>query len=76
MYDSLLRHSPGGKLIPGIAEKWQMSADGLSWTFYLRKGVQFHNGDPLTAQDVKFSFDRVADPQTKSPFRGFLLGAT
>ncbi len=72
MYDSLLKHSSDGKLIPGIAEKWEMSADGLSWTFYVRKGVKFHNGDPLSAKDVKFSLERFLNPAAKSPFTGTL----
>ncbi len=46
-----------------LAEKWEASEDGLTWTFLLRKGIQFHNGEPLTAQDVKFTFDRLRDPE-------------
>jgi len=46
-----------------LAEKWDVSADGLTWTFNLRQGVQFHNGELLTANDVKFTFDRLRDPE-------------
>jgi peptide/nickel transport system substrate-binding protein len=46
-----------------LAERWSVSADGLSWTFSLRKGVKFHNGQELTAKDVKFTFDRLRDPK-------------
>lgn len=46
-----------GQVKPGLAERWEIAPDGLSWTFYLRKGVKFHNGDDLTAKDVKFSLD-------------------
>lgn len=46
-----------------LAEKWTASEDGLTWTFTLRQGVQFHNGEPLTAQDVKATFDRLRDEQ-------------
>src|SRR5204862_6013529 len=44
-----------GGIGPGIAERWERSADGKVWTFYLRKGLKFHNGDPVTGHDVKFS---------------------
>jgi len=58
MWDALLEIGPNGEIAPGIAESWEMSADGLSWTFRIRDGVTFHNGEPLTADDVKFSLDR------------------
>jgi len=45
-----------------LAEKWSVSDDGLTWTFQVRKGVQFNNGEPLTAKDVKSTFDRLRDP--------------
>ena len=45
-----------------LAEKWETSADGLTWTFTLRQGVKFNNGQDLTANDVKFTFDRLRDP--------------
>jgi peptide/nickel transport system substrate-binding protein len=45
-------------MAPSLAESWSSSKDGLSYTFVLRRGVRFHNGQPLTAEDVKFSFDR------------------
>jgi peptide/nickel transport system substrate-binding protein len=47
-----------GGIGPGVAERWELSADGRNWTFYLRKGLKFHNGDPVTAHDVKFSLER------------------
>jgi peptide/nickel transport system substrate-binding protein len=46
----------------GLSEKWEVSEDGLTWTFTLRKGVKFHNGEEMTAEDVKFTFDRLRDP--------------
>jgi peptide/nickel transport system substrate-binding protein len=49
-------------VVPGLAESWQTSPDGLTWTFRLRRGVRFHDGTPLDAQAVKFTFDRVIDP--------------
>ena len=45
-----------------LAHKWEVSDDGLTWTFHLRKGVQFHNGEKFTSKDVKFTFDRLRDP--------------
>lgn len=49
-------------LIPLLAESWEQSEDGLTWTFHLREGVQFSNGRELTADDVKWTFDRLLDP--------------
>ena len=50
------------EVVPGLAESWTTSADGLAWTFKLRRGVRFHDGTPLDAAAVKFTFDRVIDP--------------
>src|SRR2546428_5495334 len=49
---------PGNAMAPSLAESWSASPDGLTYEFVLRQGVRFHNGDPLTADDVKFSFER------------------
>jgi peptide/nickel transport system substrate-binding protein len=65
MYDSLVGFDlDKGGVGPGVAERWQLSDDGLAWTFYLRPGQQFHNGDPLTANDVKFSLERQMAPNS------------
>ncbi len=63
-YDSLVGSTPEGGLSPelGVAHKWEMSPDGLTWTFYLRKGVKFHDGSELTAKDVKFSIEQLRLP--------------
>jgi peptide/nickel transport system substrate-binding protein len=58
LHDSVVRPLPGGKTGPGLAEAWSESADGRTYEFRLRSGLKFHNGDPLTSEDVKFSFDR------------------
>ena len=74
VYESLLRHPPGEinieKIEPSLALRWEVAADKLTWTFYLRKGVQWHeNYGEFTAEDVKFSMDRLLDPEVGSPFR-------
>jgi peptide/nickel transport system substrate-binding protein len=58
LHDALVKPMPGNALAPSLAESWTASKDGLSYEFVLRKGVKFHNGDPVTAEDVKFSFER------------------
>jgi len=65
MYDTLLRYNPldgGLTIIPDLAYTWEMSSDGLTYTFHLRDGVKFHDGAPLTADDVKSSFDHIIFP--------------
>jgi peptide/nickel transport system substrate-binding protein len=58
MHDALVKPMPGNPQAPSLAESWSESADGLTYEFKLRKGVTFHNGDPFTAEDVKFSLER------------------
>ena len=69
LYDGLVLHDFQMKIRPALAEKWETSADGLTWTFHLRKNVKFHCGAPLTAQDVKEHFDRWIDPKESVPTR-------
>ena len=57
LHDALVKLMPGG-MTPSLAESWTMSPDGLAYDFVLRNGVKFHNGEPVTAEDVKFSFER------------------
>ena len=59
LYDSLVFPTSSGTLQPDLATSWQVSSDGLTYTFNLRQGVTFHNGDPLTASDVIFSMNRL-----------------
>jgi peptide/nickel transport system substrate-binding protein len=49
---------PGQPMAPSLAESWTVSRDSLAYEFVLRKGVKFHSGEPVTAEDVKFSFER------------------
>jgi peptide/nickel transport system substrate-binding protein len=58
MHDALVKPMPGNPQAPSLAESWTVSKDGLAYDFVLRKGVKFHNGDPVTAEDVKFSLER------------------
>jgi peptide/nickel transport system substrate-binding protein len=58
LHDSVVRAAYGTKIGPGLAESWSESPDGLVYEFRLRRNAKFHNGDPVTADDVKFSFDR------------------
>jgi peptide/nickel transport system substrate-binding protein len=81
LHDAMVKPMPGKSMAPSLAESWSMSADGLVYEFVLRKGVRFHTGDPVTAEDVKFTFeryrgisakmlkDRVAAVETPDPGR-------
>lgn len=62
-----------GRMIyrPDLAERWEISEDGLTYTFYLRKNVKWHDGVPFTSADVKFTFDLYLDPELALPQRGF-----
>ena len=64
VYSTLMLLDPDAKPIPGLAASYEVSEDGLEYVFQLREGVTFHNGDPLTAEDVKFSFDRLREPES------------
>jgi peptide/nickel transport system substrate-binding protein len=65
LHDALVKPLPGGAQTPCLAESWSASADGLVYEFVLRRGVLFHNGDPVTAEDVKFSFERYRGAGSK-----------
>src|SRR5262245_22994323 len=58
LHDALVKAMPGNPLAPSLAESWSASPDGLAYEFALRRGAKFHNGDPVTAEDVKFSLER------------------
>src|SRR5712691_9352728 len=62
VHDALVRPLPGSRMGAALAQSWSQSADGLSYEFVLRKDVKFQNGDSVTAEDVKFSFERTAAP--------------
>src|SRR5437763_2719131 len=81
LHDALVKPMPGGINTPSLAESWSLAKDNVTSEFVLRKGVKFHNGEPVTAEDVKFSFERyrgvftaafkerVAAVETPSPTR-------
>jgi peptide/nickel transport system substrate-binding protein len=66
IYDGLTRINPDLTVGPGLAEGWDIAEDGTSYMFVLREGVTFHDGTPLKASDVKFTFERLVDPATAS----------
>ena len=72
LFDGLMDYVPGTTTLrPGLAESYDISEDGMTYTFHLRPGVKFHNGREMTAEDVKYSLDRVTNPATQSPGAGF-----
>ena len=65
IHDALVRPYPGQKMGPSLAESWQESEDGKTYEFKLRPGLKFHNNDPVTTEDVKFSFERYRGAAAK-----------
>jgi peptide/nickel transport system substrate-binding protein len=65
VHDALVKPLPGNAMAPSLAESWKASPDGLTYTFSLRRGVKFHNGEPVTAEDVTFSFGRYKGTASK-----------
>ena len=66
IYETLLEYDDKGNLTPWLAESWDMSSDGLTWTFNLRKGVKWTNGDEMTSDDVKLSIERYTSDASQS----------
>ncbi len=67
IFDGLVQFDADLNVLPALAQSWEGSRDGLTWTFRLREGVKFHNGRLLTPQDIVYSFSRLLDPKVKSP---------
>ncbi len=70
MYENIVRFDEKLKIQPGLATKWEQAKDGMSWTFFVRKGVKFHDGTPFNAEAVKVFFERMIGPE--KPSRGGL----
>jgi peptide/nickel transport system substrate-binding protein len=65
VHDALVKPMPGNPMAPSLAESWSVSKDGLAYEFVLRQSARFHNGEPVTAEDVKFSFERYRGAASK-----------
>ena len=72
LYEGLTSESPGGEIVPGVAEDWVVSPDGRSYTFRLRPDARWSNGDPVTADDFVAGLRRAVDPSTGAPEAGLL----
>src|SRR5688572_32854375 len=70
LYEGLVAEDGAGRLIPGTAESWALSDDGRTWTFRLRDGLRWSNGEPLDAMQIVASFRRAFAPATATPFAG------
>ncbi len=74
VFEGLVRWDENNELKPDLADKWEVTNGGTTYTFHLKKGVKFHNGRLMTAEDVQFSFDRACDPELSSPTAANYLG--
>ena len=70
LFEGLVAEDGAGRLIPGMAQRWEASADGRTWTFHLRPGLRWSNGEALDAGQVVASFRRAFEPMTAAPFAG------
>ena len=70
LYEHLIGIDEEGNFVPELAESWTVSEDGLVWTFDIREGIKFHNGDDLTSADIKFSIERIMTEGSMSPWIG------
>ncbi len=66
LFEGLVKFDRHGKIVPALATSWEVSEDGRAYTFHLEKGVKFHNGQPFTAADVKYTLDLARDPENKT----------
>jgi len=72
LYEGLVAQDSQGKAIPGAAKAWEISADGLNYTFHMRENAKWSNGDPVTAGDFEFSFKRLMNPETAAGYASIL----
>ena len=68
LFEGLTSFDQSNKIIPGLAQSWEISPDAKTYTFHLRPGLKFSDGSPITAQDVVFTWQRLVDPKTASPY--------
>ena len=73
-FENLLKMDKDGKVVPGLAEKYEVSDDQLTWTFYLRDGLKWSDGSDLTAGDFVYSWQRLVDPNVAAPYAQTVLG--
>src|SRR5215217_129129 len=66
VFDPLVWQAPDLSFVPGLAESWEVAPDGKAYTFHLRQDAKFHDGTPVNAEAVKFSWERIMNPETKS----------
>ena len=75
VYDTLVFRAPAGGFVPGLAQRWEISTDGLQYTFFLRHDVHFQDGTPFNAQAVKVNLERILDPANQSQQARFMIDA-
>lgn len=63
LYDTLVEYNPDMSIKPGVAESWEVADDGITWTFHIREGIKFQNGNDLTASDVVYSIERIMNDE-------------
>lgn len=73
LYEGLVAPSAKAEVVPGVAESWEISEDGLTYTFKLRTDAKWSNGDPVTAGDFVFAYQRIQDPKTAAPYANMLF---
>lgn len=76
IYSGLMRKNPDGTLFPDLAEKYEISKDGLTYTFTLRDKIYFHDDKPITVDDIIFTINKIKDPTIKSPEKGNWSGVS
>ncbi len=74
LFDNLLRTDKDGKVVPSLAQKYEVSDDGLTWTFHLRDGLKWSDGSDFTANDFVYSWQRMVDPDVAAPYAETVLG--
>ncbi len=72
IFEGLVNSNPDGKVVPGVATSWESNDDFTVWTFHLRDNAKWSNGDPVTAGDFVFAWQRLVDPATASPYSSYM----